>query len=77
MEVVMKPKWLSDARLIPDEVMSYLRMIAVRAVEERDYSPEDVIKILGFHRSCIYDWLNRFKANGYAGLARNSGQVRA
>jgi hypothetical protein len=37
MEVVMKPKWLSDARLIPDEVMSYLRMIAVRAVEERDY----------------------------------------
>ncbi|QQO57540.1 MAG: IS630 family transposase [Thiohalocapsa sp. PB-PSB1] len=64
----MKPKWLSDARLIPDEVMSYLRMIAVRAVEERDYSPEDVIKILGFNRSCIYDWLNRFKANGYAGL---------
>ncbi len=64
----MKPKWLSDARLIPDEVMSYLRAIAVRAVEEKDYSPEDVIEILGFNRSCIYDWLNRFKADGYAGL---------
>jgi hypothetical protein len=28
----MKPTWLSDARLIPDEVMSYLRKIAVNAV---------------------------------------------
>ncbi|WP_157726415.1 hypothetical protein [Imhoffiella purpurea] len=47
----MKPKWLSDARLIPDDVMSYLRKIAVRAVEESGYSPEDVIKIFGFSRS--------------------------
>lgn len=64
----MKPKWLSDARSIPDEVMTYLRTIAVHAVEEKNYSPEDVIKILGFDRSCIYDWLRRFKVDGYAGL---------
>ena len=43
----MKPDWLSDGRLIPDEVMSYLRKIAVHAVEEMGCSPEDVIKILG------------------------------
>ena len=40
----MKPDWLSDGRLIPDEVMSYLRKIAVHAVEEMGCSPEDVIK---------------------------------
>lgn len=64
----MKPNWLSDARLIPDEVMSYLRKIAVNAVEENHYSPEDVIKILGFSRSVIYDWLKRYQKDGYAGL---------
>jgi len=64
----MKPKWLSDARLIPDEVMSYLRKIAVHAVHENGYSPEDVIKIFGFSRSGIYDWLKRFREHGYAGL---------
>lgn len=64
----MKPNWLSDARLIPDEVMSYIRKIAVHAVDENHYSPEDVIKILGFSRSCMYDWLHRYKENGYEGL---------
>lgn len=64
----MKPDWLSDARLIPDEVMSYLRKIAVHAVEENHYSPEDVIKVFGFSRSIMYDWLKRYQDNGYAGL---------
>ncbi len=66
--VAMKTNWLSDARLIPDEVMSYLRKIVVRAVREFGYSPEDVVKMMGFSRSCIYDWLNRFDALGYDGL---------
>jgi transposase len=64
----MKSNWLNDARLIPDEVMSHLRKIAVHAVVEKGYSPESVIDILGFSHSCIYDWLNRFDANGYDGL---------
>lgn len=64
----MKPDWLSDARLIPDEVMSYLRKIAVQAVTEQGHSPEAVIAILGLSRSCIYDWLNRFRDHGYDGL---------
>ena len=64
----MKPDWLSDGRLIPDEVMSYFRKIAVHAVEEISYRPEDVIKILGLSRSTIYDWLKRFREHGYVGL---------
>lgn len=64
----MKPKWLSDARLIPDEVMSYVRKIAVHAVKENGFSPEDVSELLGISRSSVYDWLNRFKADGFEGL---------
>ncbi|MBK8535393.1 MAG: hypothetical protein IPL59_09815 [Candidatus Competibacteraceae bacterium] len=41
----MKEDWLSDARKIPDEVMNYLRRIAVRAVEEKHYSPELITAI--------------------------------
>lgn len=64
----MKPNWLSDARLIPDEVMDYIRKISVHAVKDLGCSPEDVVKIMNMSRSCIYDWLNRFAENGYDGL---------
>ena len=35
----MNAEWMLDARKIPDEVMNYLRRIAVQAVEEKHYSP--------------------------------------
>ena len=35
----MKPHWLSDARLIPDDVMGYLRKIAIQAVKEKATAP--------------------------------------
>ena len=65
---IMKTKWLSDARKIPDGVMNYLRLIAVRAVEEKDYSPELIADILGISRSSIYDWLRWYRAGGEAAL---------
>ena len=64
----MKAKWLSDARKIPDEVMNYLRRIAVRAVEEKHYSPEVIADILGISRSSLYDWLRWYRAGGEAAL---------
>ena len=64
----MKAKWLFDARKIPDEVMNYLRRIAVRAVEEKHYSPEVIADILGISRSSIYDWLRWYRASGEAAL---------
>ena len=52
-------EWLRDGRKIPDEVMGYIRKIAVEAVRERGHSPEVVAEIFNFNRSCIYRWLNQ------------------
>jgi perosamine synthetase len=43
----MKNSWMSDARKIPDDVMGYIRKIAVNAVKEKGYSPEMVVDIFG------------------------------
>ena len=60
----MKAEWLFDARKIPDEVMNYLRRIAVRAVEEQHHSPELIAAILGISRSGIYAWLRAYRERG-------------
>ena len=61
-------EWLRDGRKIPDEVMGYIRKIAVEAVRERGQSPEVVAQIFNFNRSCIYRWLNQYDAGGYDAL---------
>jgi transposase len=63
-----KEAWFDDARKIPDLAMDYIRKIAVRAIKEKGYSPEDIFDIFGVSRSCIYDWLGKYKENGYQGL---------
>jgi len=40
----MNEEWLVDGRKIPDEVMGYIRKIAVQAVRENGQSPEVVAK---------------------------------
>ena len=64
----MTESWVEDGRKIPDLVMNYIRKIAVLAVEQKGYSPEAVVDILGLSRSCIYDWLRRYHKEGMAGL---------
>ena len=64
----MNEEWLVDGRKIPDEVMGYIRKIAVQAVRENGQSPEVVAKVLNFNRSCIYDWLKRYDQGGYEAL---------
>jgi transposase len=65
----MKDDWLSDGRKIPDEVMDYFRKRAVQAIRENGHSPEIVADVLGFSRSCIYEWLTRYDQGGYDALA--------
>lgn len=64
----MKAEWMFDARKIPDEVMNYLRRIAVRAVEEKHYSPEVVADFIGISRGSIYGWLRDYREKGEAAL---------
>jgi transposase len=61
-------EWLQDGRKIPDEVMGYIRKIAVQAVRERGQSPEVVAQIFNFNRSCIYRWLKHYDEGGYETL---------
>jgi len=64
----MIDSWVDDGRKIPGLVMNYIGKIAVRAVKEKGYSPEAVVDILGFSRSCIYDWLWKYHKGGMGGL---------
>jgi transposase len=59
---------LREGRKIPDEVMGYIRKIAVEVVRERGQSPEVVAQIFNFNRSCIYRWLNQYDGGGYEAL---------
>jgi len=60
----MNAEWMLDARKIPDEVMNYLRRIAVQAVEEKHYSPEVAADFLNISRSSIYDWVHQYREEG-------------
>lgn len=45
-----------------------IRLTAVKRVLVDGEAPTQVIEELGFHRSCIYEWLNIYKQKGEAGL---------
>src|SRR5256886_2253574 len=64
----MNEDWLIDGGKIPDEVMGYIRKIAVQAIRENGQSPEVVAKVLNFNRSCIYEWLKRYDRGGCEAL---------
>ena len=49
-----------DWRSLGRETQETIRKIAVRAVDENNESPADVIRILGITRSRLYDWLARY-----------------
>jgi transposase len=61
-----------DGKSIPGSVMEYIRLIVVRAVEEKGYSPESLIDIFGFSRSTIYSWLKNYQEEGLPGLETHS-----
>ncbi len=56
----MIEEWLLDGRKIPDEVMNYLRKMAVHAIRERRQSSEVVAQVLNISRSSLYRWLKRY-----------------
>jgi len=64
----MNVDWLEDGRKIPDDVMFYIRGMAVHAVRELGQSPEVVSEAYNFNRHCIYRWLKQYDEGGYSAL---------
>lgn len=65
-----------DGRTLNRAVLAEIRQQAVLQVEAGE-SPEAVISALGFSRSCIYEWVARYRANGLEAVAarRAPGRV--
>jgi transposase len=60
--------WLADGRKIPDDVMYYIRVMAVNAVRVLGQSPEAIAKAYNFNRPCIYRWLRQYDEGGFEAL---------
>ncbi len=56
-----------DGRKLSHKTLEEIRIRAVRQVEAGE-SPETVIKALGFHRSCIYEWIAKYREGGVDAL---------
>ncbi len=60
----MNDDWMSDARKIPDDVMNYIRRLAVRAVIDQDLSVDLIASIFRIHRGTLYTWLKWYRKDG-------------
>lgn len=57
----------NDARKLDHKTLEEIRIRAVQRVVAGE-NPEAVIKVLGFHRSCIYQWLAAYREGGEKAL---------
>jgi transposase len=60
-------RFIEDGRALDHKTLEQIRFRAVDAVQ-RGHSPETVSDIMGFHRSCIYAWLDRYREGGWEAL---------
>lgn len=56
-----------DARKLDHKTLEEIRIRAVQRVVAGE-NPEAVIRVLGFHRSCIYQWLAAYREGGEKAL---------
>lgn len=56
-----------DGRALDHKALEDIRIQAVKRVEAGE-SPEDVIRVLGFSRTVIYDWLAKYREGGLDAL---------
>jgi transposase len=57
----------NDARKLDHKTLEEIRIRAVQRVLDGE-NPEAVIKTLGFHRSCIYQWMAAYREGGFEAL---------
>ena len=65
---------VKDGRKLTHDQSEYIRRQAVHAVRVDNRSPEEVIKVFGPHRSCIYRWLNKYDAGGLSALGSSKAK---
>lgn len=56
-----------DGRKLDHKTREQIRIRAVKLVEA-GHSPEEIVKVLGFHRSAIYQWLSAYNQGGIKAL---------
>jgi len=61
----------TDGRKLSREALADIRIKAVQRVEAGE-SPEDIIELLGFHRSCIYRWIAQYREGGIEALKKKT-----
>jgi len=64
----MNLDWLNDGKKVPDDVMYYIRIMAVNAIRVLGLSPETVAAVYNFDRTCIYRWLRQYDEGGFESL---------
>lgn len=64
-----------DNRALDRKALEAIRIQAVKRVEAGE-SPEEVVRVLGFTRSVIYDWLARYREGGFEALKARSAPGR-
>ena len=57
----------TDARGLTHDKLTELRKRGVSAVQKGE-SPEDVARVLGVHRTSVYNWLSQYRAGGWGNL---------
>lgn len=60
----MNDDWMSDARKIPDDVMNYIRRLAVHAVVDQHQNVELIASIFRISRTSLYTWLKWYREDG-------------
>ena len=68
----MENGWLNDYRKTPDQVMNYIRKIAVRAGVDFEIPVDRVAQVFGIAPSAVYAWIKRYDKDGYLGLETGS-----
>jgi len=59
---------LADGRKIPDNVMCYIRVMALNSIRVLGLSPEVIAKAYNFNLACIYRWLRQCDEGGFSVL---------
>ena len=63
-----------DGRSLDHKALEDIRIQAVQRVEAGE-APSAVMRVMGFARTVIYDWLNKYRAGGIEALRASSSRV--